>query len=231
MGLFDGVAHRYDFCAELFSFLQYRRWRRILVSRLEAKPQDSILDICTGTGSVAIEAARTSGGNVVGIDISRGMLRSGRARIAAAGLDSRVSLLLGRAESLPFPDGCFDAVCFTYLLRYVEDPLLTIREITRVLKPGGCLASLEFGVPENYLTRGLWHLYTRGVLPVAASLVSPGWREAGAFLGPSISRFYGSYSLGQVRRMWTDSGIADVRVERPSFGGGVVMWGTRSAVS
>ena len=226
--LFDGVATSYDPLAELFSFLQNGRWHRHLVSRLSLGPADRMLDLCTGTARVAIRVNRSYGCRVVGLDLSGEMLEQAQRKIRGSGAGKDVVLVRGRAESLAFADECFDAVCFTYLLRYVEDPRATLREIVRVLKPGGHLVSLEFGVPPNVLARGLWYIYTRSILPLAGALVSQGWREVGTFLGPSISRFYRLYSIERIRQMWVDLGIRDVQIERPSLGGAVVMWGTRS---
>ena len=178
---------------------------------------------------MAVDIAGASRAKVVGVDLSEGMLRLGQENVAKAGLQGNVALLLGRAEALAFSDGCFDAVCFTYLLRYVEDPQATLGEIVRVLKPGGRLVSLEFGVPKNLVVRNLWNLYTRLVLPLATSAMSPGWRRLGTFLNPSIVGFYRSYSPEDISRMWMGWGISDVRVKRLTLGAGVVMWGTKSA--
>ena len=226
--LFNGIATQYDPFAEVFSFLQFGRWRRFLVSRLDAGPGDTVLDLCTGTAGVAMQTFRTYGCLVVGVDLSREMLWKAQRKACRAEMKEQIDLIMGRAEGLAFPDACFDAACFTYLLRYVDDPEATLREIARVLKPGGSLVSLEFGVPENSLARSLWYLYARGVLPVAAGLISRGWREVGAFLGPSVSRFYRSYPVERIQRMWMNVGIQDVQVRRLSLGGAVVMWGTKA---
>ena len=225
--LFDGIADRYDPLAQLFSFFQYGRWRSYVVSRMGLGPRDTVLDLCTGTGGVAMAMVRISGSRVVGVDLSRQMLQRARIKSSEAGFKPQIDLLMSRAESLAFAGGCFDSVCFTYLMRYVEDPEATLGEIVRVLKPGGRLVSLEFGVPPNPLFRFLWFAYTRGAFPLAAGLVSPGWREVGQFLGPSISRLYSSYSIEDLKNMWVKFGIPDVRVQRLSLGGAVVMWGTK----
>ena len=225
--LFDGIADRYDLLAELFSFFQYGRWRRFLVSRVNLAPGDRAMDLCTGTAGVALEMVRASGSRVIAVDLSTRMLARARLNVRKAGAERDIALLAGRAESLAFADASFGAVCFTYLLRYVEDPEATLREIVRVLKPGGRLVSLEFGVPDNPIARSLWYVYTRGVLPAASGLVSRGWREVGGFLGPSIRRFNRTHPVQQVQGMWADLGMRDVQVRRLSLGGAVVMWGTK----
>ena len=223
--LFDGVAAHYEGVADVFSLFQYRRWHRSLVESLDLSPQSAALDICTGTGLVAERIARRYGCRVVGLDLSRGML----ARARAGAGDDRTSFVQARAEGMPFPDASFDAVVFTFLLRYVDDPASTIQELARVVRPGGRLASLEFAVPEGPLLRPLWLLHTRVALPLGARLVSPGWREAGSFLGPSISSFYRKHSLAKVEQMWRAAGISDVRSQRLSLGGAVITWGRKEA--
>jgi demethylmenaquinone methyltransferase/2-methoxy-6-polyprenyl-1,4-benzoquinol methylase len=131
-----------------------------------------ILDVATGAAAVAAALAARTGASVVGLDQSEPMLRTDVARVQAAGLASRVGFVLGRGQELPFAGGSFDAVTFTYLLRYVDDPAATLAELARVLRPGGTLANVEFHVPPNALWRGLWWLYTRVGLPVAGRVVS-----------------------------------------------------------
>jgi demethylmenaquinone methyltransferase/2-methoxy-6-polyprenyl-1,4-benzoquinol methylase len=126
---------------------------------------------------------------------------------------------------LPFDDGQFDALTFTYLLRYVEDPQATLRELARVVTPGGTIAGLEFGVPRG-VWRPLWELYVAGLLPVGGVLTGGrAWWEVGRFLGPSIRTFHSRIDVVQ---LWRDAGIADVRAQRLSLGGGLVVWGTRA---
>jgi demethylmenaquinone methyltransferase/2-methoxy-6-polyprenyl-1,4-benzoquinol methylase len=131
-----------------------------------------------------------------------------------------------RAEELPFEDASFDALTFTYLLRYVDDPAATLRELVRVVRPGGTIASLEFGLPRG-IWRPLWELYVRVGLPLASRAISPGWRDVGDFLGPSIRGFYARHPLERVVELWRTAGVDDVRVRRLSLGGGVVIWGVR----
>ena len=225
--LFAPLGPTYDRYARLLSFGQDPRWRAFLVSRV---PADAIhvLDIATGTAAVAIELAHAvPGRTVVGVDQSPEMLAAGRERVARAGLGERIDLRDGRAESLPFEDASSDALTFTYLLRYVDDPAATMRELTRVVRPGGTVAMLEFAVPRG-VWRPLWELYVGVGLPAAGAVVSPGWHEVGRFLGPSIRRFWERLPIGELLRLWHEAGIAEPRARRLSLGGGIVVWGTRA---
>jgi demethylmenaquinone methyltransferase/2-methoxy-6-polyprenyl-1,4-benzoquinol methylase len=220
--LFAPLGPTYDRYASLLSFGQDPRWRRFLVSRVEAGPGDRVLDVATGTAAVALELVRRKGCTVVGVDQSPGMLAEARRRTAG-----RVELVEASAESLPFADGEFDALTFTYLLRYVADPAATLRELARVVRPGGTVAGLEFGVPSG-VARPLWELYVRAGLPAAGAAAGDGWREVGSFLGPSIRGFYRSWPLPRLLDAWHAAGIADVSVQRLSLGGGIVTWGRKT---
>ncbi len=213
--LFAPLGPTYDRYAALLSLGQDPRWRRFLVSRVDG---GTVLDVATGTGAVA-RALVHKGCRVVGVDQSPEMLAEARRRVG-----DRVVLVEGRAEELPFPDASFDALTFTYLLRYVEDPAATLRELARVVRPGGTIAMLEFGLPRG-LWRPLWELYVRVVLPGLGRLISPGWHEVGRFLGPSIRGFHARHD---VVALWREAGIADVRARRMSLGGGIVVWGRRA---
>lgn len=215
--LFRPLGPTYDRYARLLSFGQDPRWRRFLVSRVPPTAT-RILDVATGTAAVAIELVRAvPGRTVVGIDQSPEMLAVARER--TRGLP--IELVEGRAESLPFADGTFDALTFTYLLRYVDDPAATMRELARVVRPGGLVAMQEFGLPRG-VWRPLWELYVRVGLPLAGAAVSPGWHEVGDFLGPSIRGFHERHAVAE---LFGD--LSDVHVRRMSLGGGVVAWGTR----
>src|SRR3954452_16077958 len=226
--LFAPLGETYDRYARLLSFGQDPRWRSFLVSRTSAVETGSVLDVACGTAAVAIETVRRYGCRVVGIDQSEDMLAAGRVRVEAAGLDSRIALQEGRAESLPFEDASFDAVTFTYLLRYVDDPAETMRELARVVRPGGTIAMLDFFVPRG-LARPAWEAYVRAGLPVLGRAISPGWGEVGSFLGPSIRDFWNRHPVESVVRYWEAAGIDEVRGRRLSLGGGLVLWGTRGA--
>ena len=225
--LFAPLGPSYDRWSRLLSLGQDPRWRRFLVSRVECGPEGSVLDVATGTAAVAIELARQKGCRVVGIDQSPEMLAGAQARVEAAGLSDRIRLVEGGAEQLPFPDGAFDALTFTYLIRYVEDPGATLRELARVVRPGGIVAALEFGLPRG-VWRPLWELYVRVGLPVSGAVISPGWHEVVLFLGPSIRDLHARLPITEQIELWRGAGIEDVRVRRLSLGGGYVTWGRRS---
>jgi demethylmenaquinone methyltransferase/2-methoxy-6-polyprenyl-1,4-benzoquinol methylase len=225
--LFAPLGPTYDRYARLLSFGQDPRWRAFLVSRISADAL-RMLDVASGTAAVSIALARAvPGRTIVGIDQSTEMLAAGRARVEAAGLGGRIDLREGRAEELPFADGEFDGLTFTYLLRYVDDPAATLRGLARVVKPGGTIAMQEFGLPRG-VWRLLWEAYVRVGLPLAGAVVSPSWHEVGSFLGPSIRGFYERLPLDAQLQLWRDAGMADVRCRRLSVGGGVVVWGTRA---
>jgi demethylmenaquinone methyltransferase/2-methoxy-6-polyprenyl-1,4-benzoquinol methylase len=220
--LFSGLPRRYDQLSAALSFWQDPRWRCALVDAVAPENGERLLDVATGTGMVAAELLSRASCTVVGIDQSRQMLAAARARFSADD-SGRVRLLEGQAESLPFPDASFDALTFTYLLRYVDDPPATIRELARVVRPGGRIASLEFGVPPRLPWRVAWRLYTGVGLPLLGGLASREWREVGRFLGPSIRGFYERHPLEQIIRYWQQAGLTDVRVRRMSLGGGIVI--------
>lgn len=217
--LFAPLGPTYDRYSSLLSFGQDPRWRRFLVSRVDVGPGDTVLDVATGTGQVARELVRQHGCSVVGLDQSPEMLAVARER--TAGLPVR--LVEGRADELPFADGEFSALSFTYLLRYVDDPAATLHELARVVRPGGTIAMLEFAVPRG-AWRVLWELWVRVGLPAAGRLISPGWHEVGSFLGPSIRGFWKQHDPVA---LFEDAGVAEVRARRLSVGGGIVVWGRR----
>jgi demethylmenaquinone methyltransferase / 2-methoxy-6-polyprenyl-1,4-benzoquinol methylase len=225
--LFAPLPTRYDRLAELLSFGQNGQWRAAMVGRVV--PADGvILDVASGTAGVALQLAARSRARVVGVDLTEEMLRQGQRRVAAAGMSDRIELVAGRAEQLPFPDAYFDALTFTYLLRYVRDPQATLAELARVLKPGGTMASLEFCVPTGALWGPAWWAYTRLVLPAGGLLLGgPEWYRVGRFLGPNISSYYRRYPVSWTVRAWQKAGFTEVGTRIMSLGGGLVMWGNR----
>jgi demethylmenaquinone methyltransferase/2-methoxy-6-polyprenyl-1,4-benzoquinol methylase len=222
--LFAPLGPSYDRWATVLSFGQDPRWRRFLVSRIDVGPLDTVLDVATGTGAVALELISQKGCTVWGVDQSPEMLEVAGRRVPTG----RNHLVEASADQLPFEDNRFDALTFTYLLRYVDDPAATLRELARVVRPGGTIAGLEFGLPRG-VWRPLWELWVRLGLPAAGFVIGHGWREAGSFLGGSIRDYDERWPLLRLVEAWRDAGIEDVRGRRLSLGGGNVTWGRKRA--
>ena len=225
--LFSGLGRSYDAMGAALSFGQDPRWRRAMVGAVAAGTEDRVLDVATGTGLVARALVERYGCRVVGLDQSEGMLDGARRRLERRPkVSKRIELVRGEAESLPFADREFDHLTFTYLLRYVDDPAATLRELARVVRPGGRVASLEFGVPGRPWLWP-WRLYTRVFMPAIGRLASRDWYEVGRFLGPSIESFYEHLPLERQLALWRAAGVGDAQARRMSFGAGVVIWGRR----
>jgi demethylmenaquinone methyltransferase/2-methoxy-6-polyprenyl-1,4-benzoquinol methylase len=224
--LFEGLPSHYDRLGAVMSFGQDPRWRRALVQAIDPAPSERVLDVATGTGMVAFTLAR-SGCTVVGLDQSPQMLTVARAKLQGAPeLVDHTTFVQGEAERLPFESASFDALTFTYLLRYVDDRAATLSELARVVRPGGRIGMVEFSVPSWPAPRALWRLYVRVGLPLIGRLVSPAWLEAGRFLGPSIEQLHAQEP--DMAALWRAAGIEQLRERRMSFGAGLVMWGVRS---
>jgi demethylmenaquinone methyltransferase / 2-methoxy-6-polyprenyl-1,4-benzoquinol methylase len=221
--LFSGLPARYDAVGAAMSFGQDPRWRRALVDAIDPHPGMRILDVATGTGMVAFALA-ARGAEVVGLDQSEAMLGGARARLQRTpSLASRLTFVLGEAESLPFDDGEFDALSFTYLLRYVDDRAATMRELARVVKPGGRIGMVEFGVPGDPVLRTLWRVHTRIGLPLMGRAVSRAWYDVGRFLGPNIEQLHDAEP--DLPGLWSRAGIAQATQRDLSFGAGIVIAG------
>ncbi len=226
--LFQGLPRFYDQMGAILSFGQDPRWRQAMIDAIDPEPGQRILDVATGTGMVAFALAQR-GAEVTGLDQSDAMLGVAQARLTQrrqrGRAPGRVTFVSGEAERLPFADGQFDGLTFTYLLRYVDDPPGTMRELARVVKPGGRIGMVEFGVPGRPRLRALWRVHTRVGLPLLGRLISRAWYDVGRFLGPSIERFYAREP--DVTALFTQAGIHDVTLRRMSFGAGLVVSGVR----
>ena len=227
-GLFEDLPSKYDRLAKLLSLGQNGKWRREVVRHIARFKPDRILDVATGTAGIAIALARATDANIIGVDLSEPMLEVGRKRVYAAGLDQRIRLQQARAEELPFEAGSFDAVTFSYLLRYVADPTATLIELARVLRPAGGMACLEFYVPPQPVWHLSWTFYTRLVMPASGYVLGGrAWWRAGRFLGPNIERFYRDWPNYRIFEAWREAGMVDVEHRVMSLGGGLVIWGRK----
>jgi demethylmenaquinone methyltransferase/2-methoxy-6-polyprenyl-1,4-benzoquinol methylase len=190
--MFDGIAGRYDLLNHLLSLGLDRRWRARAVEELRLADGQRLLDLCTGTGDLALTAAQRRGGSgpatIVGVDFAAAMLQIARKKVDARGLRSRIPLVRGDATALPAADGSFDAAAIGFGIRNVERPERAIGELARILRPGGRLAILEFGFPRIPGIRALYRLYFRRLLPLIGRAVSR-HGDAYSYLPASVEAF------------------------------------------
>ncbi len=187
--MFSQIAHRYDRANHILSFNRDRAWRKILVQHAAPKPRERLLDLCTGTGDVAIEFAKACPEmEIVGLDLSEEMLRVAQKKLAQLSLDHRVQLVCGNALELPFEDSSFEIVTMAFGLRNLPDRLRGLKEIYRVLSPGGRAFMVEFSIPQNFFTRLVYLPYLRYIVPIVGGIVS-GSRAPYEYLRDSIESF------------------------------------------
>ncbi len=209
-GMFDSIAHRYDFLNHALSLNIDKRWRRQMIELCDVKPGEHVLDVATGTGDAAIEFGhRTRAARIVGLDPSTGMLEVARTKIA----DKRIELIEGNALALPFPDHSFDVVTIAFGLRNLPDYQRGMNEMARVLRPGGRLVVLEF-LPPRGAARLVFRSYIATVLPVLGRAVS-GSPEAYRYLASSIGQFIDAAS---VRELMSNAGLQQVTTRRLTGG-------------
>jgi demethylmenaquinone methyltransferase/2-methoxy-6-polyprenyl-1,4-benzoquinol methylase len=200
-----------------------------MVDHIVPDHPELILDVACGPAGVSLQLADRTSARVVGVDLTLDMLRQGQRNVMERGMADQVQLVAGRAEQTPFADSTFDALTFTYLLRYVDDPQTTLIELARLVKPGGAVASLEFLLPQSLFWRFWWWGYTRLLLPAGGWLTGgKAWFDVGRFLGPNISAHYRRYPVDWTIEAWRRAGFVDVGVRRMSLGGGLIMWGRRA---
>jgi len=185
---FDTIAPRYDRLNRVLSLGLDTGWRRSALNLFADAPPARLLDVATGTGDFALLAAHVLPQSaIVGVDLSEGMLAAGRRKVAAAGLEARITLQTGDAQSLPFPDGAFDAATVAFGVRNFESLASGLAEIGRVLKSGGRIVILELSSPRTFPLRPLHHLYLRYWIPLMGRLLTGHTREY-AYLPASIEQ-------------------------------------------
>lgn len=222
--MFSAIAPRYDLLNRLLSLGQDRRWRREAVARIVPASGGRHLDMATGTADVALEILRRKGGEafVVGSDISAEMMRIGREKAARAGKKDRIAFVQAPGEALPFPDGVFDSASVAFGIRNVVDRELGLKEMCRVVRPGGRIVILEFSQPEGTLFGALYRFYFTKVLPRVGGLVSK--RSAYAYLPESVQGFPSPPAFAEMMRR---AGCAEVDCRPLSFGIVTLYVGTR----
>lgn len=222
--MFDAIAGRYDFLNHLLSAGIDRRWRARAIRSLQLTGRERVLDLCTGTGDLAIAAARArpSAARVVGVDFAGAMLRVGEDKLRHERLDDRIAMVRGDATRIPLGDGSVDAVTMAFGIRNVEDVDAACVEVHRVLKPGGRLAILEFAVPTTPVISTLYVWYLNRVLPLVGRAVSR-HNAAYGYLPASIGAFVSPDEFVKILRQAGFSTISPIRL---TFGS-VILYAAR----
>jgi len=214
--MFDAIAERYDVLNHLLSAGIDRRWRRRAIRSLSLTGRERVVDLCTGTGDLAIEARRSTppAARVIGIDFAHAMLRVANDKIGRLRLDESIAVVRGDATSIPLAAQSADAVTIAFGIRNVDDRDAACRDIGRVLRPGGRLAILEFGTPTTPLVRQLYLWYFHQVLPRVGALLS---RHSAAYgyLPASVGAFASPSEFAEILRV---AGFDDVRAVPLTFG-------------
>ncbi|APG60225.1 bifunctional demethylmenaquinone methyltransferase/2-methoxy-6-polyprenyl-1,4-benzoquinol methylase UbiE [Christiangramia salexigens] len=190
--MFDKISGSYDGLNRVISLGTDVKWRKKVVAAVAATNPDSILDIATGTGDLAIQMAPTGASRIVGLDLSQGMLNVGRKKISAKNLDGKIEMIQGDSENLPFEDSSFNAITVAFGVRNFEDLEKGLEEIYRVLKPGGIFVVLETSVPTKFPFRQGYNFYSKTILPSIGKIFSKD-KDAYSYLSESAANFpYGA---------------------------------------
>jgi demethylmenaquinone methyltransferase/2-methoxy-6-polyprenyl-1,4-benzoquinol methylase len=212
--MFDTISGNYDGLNRVISFGIDVKWRKKVLKLVTAKKPERILDVATGTGDLAILMAKTGAAEIIGADISEGMMEVGRKKVAEKGLDGKIQLVYGDSEKLPFADNYFDAITVAFGVRNFETLEKGLGEILRVLKPDGIFVILETSVPTKFPFRQGYKFYTRFILPAIGRLFSKD-RSAYAYLSESASVFPHGEALNNILRK---IGFIEVKNMPQTFG-------------
>ncbi|WP_029035214.1 bifunctional demethylmenaquinone methyltransferase/2-methoxy-6-polyprenyl-1,4-benzoquinol methylase UbiE [Salinimicrobium terrae] len=212
--MFDTISTNYDGLNRVISFGIDVKWRKKVVKMVSATSPDAVLDIATGTGDLAISLAKTGAKEIVGLDLSEGMLAVGRKKIEEENLTGRIEMIQGDSEALPFEDNKFDAITVAFGVRNFENLGKGLSEILRVLKPGGIFVILETSVPAKFPFKQGYHFYTKNLLPVIGKLFSKD-KVAYSYLSESAAAFpYGEELNNILRKI----GFIDVQHKPQTMG-------------
>ena len=213
--MFVRIAPRYDFLNKLLSLGIDRRWRKYAAKKIKSRQEGRILDIATGTGDMALEAARATAGTIkiIGVDFCSAMVEIGQNKLNSSAFSNRVGLGVASCEALPFHDDTFDSATIAFGIRNVVDRSLGLREILRILLPGGRIVILEFSNPRSRAFKALYHFYFRRLLPAIGAIFS----DSGAYryLPDSVLEFP---NQGAFKKMMIDAGFENVEHTDFTFG-------------
>lgn len=207
--MFDTISNEYDGLNRVISFGIDVKWRKKVVDIVTKHQPSNILDIATGTGDLAINLAKTNASEIVGLDISEGMLEVGRKKIAQKKLDSKIKMMVGDSENLPFDDNTFDAITVAFGIRNFESLEKGLAEIHRVLKPNGMFVILETSVPTNPLYKAGYSFYTKYILPTIGKVFSKD-QSAYSYLCESASKFPYGETLNNILRQIGFNSVEDL---------------------
>lgn len=212
--MFNNISKRYDLLNHLLSLGIDILWRKKAIKMLKPYKPKLILDIATGTGDFAIEALALNPDQVIGVDISEGMLAIGKEKIKKKGLEDKIDLQIGDSEKLLFEDNKFDAVIVSFGVRNFENLEAGLKDMYRVLKPGGTTVIVEFSKPETFPLKQGYNFYFKSVLPIIGKLISKD-KSAYTYLPESVQQFpYGKQFLGILEKV----GFKQTRCKKLAFG-------------
>ncbi len=197
--MFDTISGNYDKLNRVISFGIDLKWRKKVLKMVESKNPNSILDIATGTGDLAILMTKTNAGKIIGLDISDGMLEVGRQKIKAQNLSNRIEMVLGDSEKMPYQDNTFDAITVAFGVRNFENLEIGLSEILRVLKPNGIFVILETSVPVKFPFKQGYNFYSKNILPLIGKMFSKD-NVAYGYLSESASFFPFGEALNNILR-------------------------------
>lgn len=176
--VFESIAPKYDLMNDILSFRRHKAWRRFAMRKMGVRPGSSAVDVCCGTCDWTVSMAQASGnGKIVGLDFSKNMLSLGKQKIERLRLDKAIELVHGNAMQLPFADDTFDFATIGFALRNVPDIEQVLREMRRVVKPGGKVVSLELSKPTWKPFRSLYYLYFQKILPWIGKLIAKRYEQ------------------------------------------------------
>lgn len=222
--IFDEIAGNYDRMNDLISLQSHKRWRNQMVDMMALRQGDHVLDLCCGTADLTIATAGKVGstGHVVGLDFSKEMVKSGQKKVEQAGLEEQIEFQIGDAMNLPFESNSFDAVTVGFGLRNVPDAAAVLREMRRVVKPGGTVACLETSQPQNPVIKFFWKQYFK-LVPVMGQVVSHHFKQY-SYLEQTAGQFV---SAPKLKQMFETAGLRKVKVKTLMFGAAAIHIGKK----
>nr|WP_314585537.1 demethylmenaquinone methyltransferase [Paenibacillus terrigena] len=206
--VFENIAPKYDMMNDVLSFRRHKAWRKFTMKKMDVKPGDTAIDLCCGTCDWTISIAEASQtGNIVGLDFSQNMLDVGKVKVDRAGKTRQIDLVQGNAMELPFEDNQFDYATIGFGLRNVPDLQRVLKEMQRVVKPGGMIVCLELSKPTWQPFKGIYYFYFQKVLPLIGKYLVKRYEQY-KWLPDSLVAFPGRYELAEIYR---ENGLHDVQ--------------------